>query len=605
MRRFPLVVLLSVALLAGGCIPLPAVPTVAPPVSPIEVPTAMPTAVSAAVPTAVTTTVTTTVPTAVLTAVLTDVPTAVAAATQAPAATLPAAATVPAATAPAAIETPAVAPASTLGNAAQPPTPAPANPNVATFTDPALRISFNYLRQDNGTQFDVKQAGDKVYLYMTTLPPEQGQWLQVYQKPPDQTLEDAIRQQVLKGYSAQDCLVVKAQDPNTGSPTPPGQVFASIDLPRSADDTMEALQAKAAKCPQPYAAIGGLAYFMEDTAHPDRFVFFSIGQYYVPGGNGQPWQTTVRILAPDSIYFMDDRSGPVEVLQSFFNALNLKQYVRAYSYWIGPAGSPGGPPPFNQFQAGYSKTESVQLFTGQVLGDVGAGQLYYSVPVVLIAQVTGGAVQTFSGCYILHLSRPEIQDAPPFNPLGIESAAVVARPNGSNIQKLLASACAGSPGGQPVPPTPTYDPAYIGPDRYLDNRSGPVELLRSLFNAINSKQYDRAFSYWSSPAGSPGGPPPYAQFKQGYQDTASVQLKTGTVAPGAAAGNLYYSVPVTLIAKTTANATQTFVGCYVLHLAQPNIQGAPPFQALGIQSGRVQQVPNNADTASLMAMVCQ
>ena len=372
MRRFPLVIFLSLALLAGGCIPLSTVPTAAPPVSPVELPTApavVATAASAPLPTAVPTLVPTLAltetqePAAVPTAVPTLVPTLAATETQVPVA-------VPTAV-------PTLVPTLVVTD-----TQAPANAAVAAFTDPSLRITFNYQRQADGRQFEVKPAGDKVYLYVAGTAPEQGQWLQVFQKPPDQTLEDAIRAQVLQGYSAQDCLVVSSDDPNIGFPTSPGQVFARIDVPRTAGDDMGTLQAKAEKCPQPYAAIGGLAYFMEDTAHPDRFVFFSIGQYYIPAGNGQPWQTTLRILASDSSYFMDDRSGPVEVLQSFVNALNLKQYVRAYSYWKGPVGSAGGPPPYSQFEAGYARTESVQLYTGQVLGDVGAGQLYYSVPVV-------------------------------------------------------------------------------------------------------------------------------------------------------------------------------------------------------------------------------
>ena len=39
-----------------------------------------------------------------------------------------------------------------------------------------------------------------------------------------------------------------------------------------------------------------IAYFLADTAHPDRFVFFSIGQYGIPAGNGHVWQQTLRFL---------------------------------------------------------------------------------------------------------------------------------------------------------------------------------------------------------------------------------------------------------------------------------------------------------------------
>ena len=139
---------------------------------------------------------------------------------------------------------------------------------------------------------------------------------------------------------------------------------------------------------------------------------------------------------------------------------------------------------------------------------------------------------------------------------------------------------------------------------YLDDRSTPQALVASYYNAINRHEYVRAYSYWQTPAGAPSGSPPFARFQEGYANTASVQLDLGNVTTGAVAGNLYYTVPVVLIARTTGGATQTFAGCYTLHLAQPGVQGVPPFLPLGIQSARVRQVSNNASAASLLARAC-
>jgi hypothetical protein len=142
----------------------------------------------------------------------------------------------------------------------------------------------------------VKETGDKVYVYIEPLQPESGQWVQVYRKPPEQSLEDAIRQQVLKGVAAQDCQVVSSDDPVAGQVNPPTFRFARIDVPRTPGEDYEALIAKAKKCPQPYAAIGGMAYFLADTAHPDRFLFFSIGQYVIPLGQDRTWQSSIGFL---------------------------------------------------------------------------------------------------------------------------------------------------------------------------------------------------------------------------------------------------------------------------------------------------------------------
>ncbi len=304
--------------------------------------------------------------------------------------------------------------------------------------------------------------------------------------------------------------------------------------------------------------------------------------------------------------YLDDRSTPQALVTSYYNAINRHEYVRAYSYWQTPAGAPSGPPPFPRFQQGYANTAVVRLAIGTVGGDAGAGQLYYTVPVVVVARTTGGATQTFAGCYTLHLANPAVQAVPPFQPLGIQSATIRQASNNASAASLLARACQG-PGARqtsPIPPSSTASPTTIAASRYLDNRSTPQALLRSYYNAINRHEYARAYSYWQTPAGAPSGPPPFARFQEGYANTTSVQLDLGNVTTGAAAGNLYYTVPVVLIARTTGGATQTFAGCYTLHLAQPGVQGVLPFKPLGTQSARIRQASNNASAASLLAGAC-
>lgn len=515
------------------------------------------------------------------------------------------------------------------GGAGTTTTTAPVPSTAAEFTSRRLGISFQYLAQQNDQAIAAQEAGDKVYVYAKNgMAPTAGQYVQVYHKDPSQGLEDAIRQQVLQGYAAQECPVVRVQQPEPGLTWPSGYIFARIEIPRSDNDTPETLQAKAGKCPQPYAALGGIAYFLEDTQHPDKFVFLSIGQYYIAGPNGQPWQASLRFLdtggaggsAPTprggnallnaGTVYLDDRSTPQSLMASYANALNRKEYLRAYSYWNAPAGTPNGPPPFDQFEQGFADTESVQVQFGTVGGDIGAGQLFYTVPTLFNVHTSGGGTQAFAGCYTLHLAQPGFQAAPPFQPLGIQSAVVRQVSDPAAGANLLGSVCQGagirstSPGLQPTP----TNPADISAERYLDNRSGPVEVLRSLFNAVNRHEYVRAYSYWEAPSGAgagAGGPPPFSQFEQGYADTASVELITGEPQTGAGAGQIYYQVPATLRARQTNGATQTFVGCYTLHLSQPTVQGVPPFQPLSIASAKVRAMVQGADTATLMMEACR
>jgi hypothetical protein len=284
----------------------------------------------------------------------------------------------------------------------------------------------------------------------------------------------------------------------------------------------------------------------------------------------------------------------VVALQSYFNAINRREYARAYGYWESAA--PVGP--FAAFQAGYADTQSVLLTTGAVTGDAGAGQRHFTVPVILQVGATGGP-RTYAGCYVLHLAVPSIQATPPFHPLGIASANVKLVGAGENSSTVQAQACAGLGGASAVTLDPLPGAPESGSAYYIDDRGGPLEVLQSLFNALNRREYARAYDYWENQAALGS----FADYQQGYAATQSIQWAWGAVQTEGAAGQLYWSVPVTLKVKT-ASGNQLFVGCYRLHLSQPGIQSAPPYHPLGIISASLAAVANNADTQALMVAAC-
>ena len=205
----------------------------------------------------------------------------------------------------------------------------------------------------------------------------------------------------------------------------------------------------------------------------------------------------------------------------------------------------------------------------------------------------------------MHLALPELQAVPPFLPLNIERGTAKVVSTSTSPADALAQACTGPdyPTGNPLNPQPVTHPGDISASNYLDDRSDAVEVLSSLFNAVNRKEYVRAYSYWETSGGnSQAGP--FDAFQQGYADTASVKLSTGKVTSGAGAGQRYYSVPVVLQAQTTSGGTQTFAGCYQLHLASPQIQATPPFQPLAIQSASLKPVAAGADLNALLNQSC-
>lgn len=125
--------------------------------------------------------------------------------------------------------------------------------------------------------------------------------------------------------------------------------------------------------------------------------------------------------------------------------------------------------------------------------------------------------------------------------------------------------------------------AQPSPPDYLDDRSTPEAVIRSLYNAVDRKEYLRAYSYFDAEAeiGS------FDAFASGYADTRHASVRTGEVRSEGAAGSVYYIVPTAIEAQATGGARQVYAGCYTLRLVQPAIQATPPFRPMGIVKGNL------------------
>jgi uncharacterized protein YgiM (DUF1202 family) len=179
---------------------------------------------------------------------------------------------------------------------------------IVTFTSTVFGITFSYKPAQLGAQVRTRVAADRVYVSYVDNVTDPGQYVQVFHKTPSDSLQQAIQEQILRGYRLDDCrLVLLSGSPNEGVTAPRGYVFAKIRLPpppsTTPDPSADMLATQAAQyqsCPQPYTEFGGQVYFMEDTRHPDRFFFLKIGQYSIfsigPSVYGDPWQSTLRVM---------------------------------------------------------------------------------------------------------------------------------------------------------------------------------------------------------------------------------------------------------------------------------------------------------------------
>ncbi len=133
-----------------------------------------------------------------------------------------------------------------------------------------------------------------------------------------------------------------------------------------------------------------------------------------------------------------------------------------------------------------------------------------------------------------------------------------------------------------------------------DDREDPVRLLASYYNAVNRKEYERAYSYWENPPS-----PSYEEFVQGYADTASVLLvvRPPTRVEGAA-GSQYASIAALLIATHIDGSQHAFVGCFVARRVNPELAGEFAEAAWSLYNATVTAAPGNSTDATLLAAAC-
>lgn len=164
------------------------------------------------------------------------------------------------------------------------------------YVSEKLGIAFCYPKMLGERKVEVIEEENKIYV-----DGKQGQYVEVFDKNPNDELNLAIEKQFLQDYDKNKCWVEMATSKNL-SPSlfkNPDHIFAkpimyevdlSIGLPNNQF------------CPQPYSMTNGINYFMMDKNNLDRFFFFSIGQYAIPlnpddMANSKTWQETITVFA--------------------------------------------------------------------------------------------------------------------------------------------------------------------------------------------------------------------------------------------------------------------------------------------------------------------
>jgi hypothetical protein len=132
--------------------------------------------------------------------------------------------------------------------------------------------------------------------------------------------------------------------------------------------------------------------------------------------------------------------------------------------------------------------------------------------------------------------------------------------------------------------------------RFMDDRSTPTALVASLYNALNRHEYLRGWSYFHD-----GAAAPYAAFRDGYQDTGSIDVNFGDPQSEGAAGTIYTRVPVAIRAHRLDGTQAYFSGCYTVAQVQPAVQDLPPYIPMLIREAHL----TPARSLDIDASACQ
>ena len=136
---------------------------------------------------------------------------------------------------------------------------------------------------------------------------------------------------------------------------------------------------------------------------------------------------------PDDRPPRDDRGDPISALASYFQAINARDYRRAYRFWEAPESS------YDRFVAGFADTDRVRLLVEPSGRNEGAaGSVYAEVTTVIVASTRAGGDRVFAGCYVLR--RSNVRD----NGWRIYRADISTLPAGARVSRMLSQGCRNS-----------------------------------------------------------------------------------------------------------------------------------------------------------------
>jgi len=128
----------------------------------------------------------------------------------------------------------------------------------------------------------------------------------------------------------------------------------------------------------------------------------------------------------------DDRTDPVTTLAAYYDAINSRDFRRAYGLWESPPSS------FEKFESGFADTDRVRLLIEPPRLEGAAGSSFAEISTIVIATTRSGNERVFAGCYTLRKSN--VRDTG----WQIYRADISPVPASARVSRMLAQGCRNS-----------------------------------------------------------------------------------------------------------------------------------------------------------------
>jgi hypothetical protein len=259
-------------------------------------------------------------------------------------------------------------------------------------------------------------------------------------------------------------------------------------------------------------------------------------------------QATPTPLLPTTIADeFSTRTDPASLVGAYYSAISRGDYTRAYSYWETA--------PNNQteteFAAGFADTQNVGVIVRlPIFADAGAGNIFASIPTLVVANRRDGSSAFFAGCLVVHKTNVPLGDAPEPDPNWYLREGDLRQIRTPDLA-ALDSACEQQY-------TLTTDPNLV------PNQLDPVQLITSYFGLIANGSAGNAQTLWENPPGD------LFQEAVGHEITnpAAINLYINPVVlTEGAAGSVYASIPALVVMNNPDNAQVYVTGCFVARLS--------------------------------------